>query len=129
MITNETENIKENRMANVQSEHLVFVAFNSRISAVDRDSGNIVWDWKSPKGKGFVSLMLDGDRLIASIQGYTYCLDPHSGGQIWNQEFKGFGYGHTSLVSTRSLSDRGPAVATTVAEQAAAAAQSSGITH
>jgi len=115
-------------MATVELKNVVFVAFNSRISAVDRDNGNIIWTWKSPKGRGFVSLMLDGDRLIASIQGYTYCLDPHTGSQLWNQPFSGFGYGFTSLMSTRGAADGEPAVAAAAAA-AAAAQQAAHTTH
>ena len=47
---------------------LLFVGFNSRIAALDRFSGEIVWEWKAPKGSGFVSMILDGDRLIASAR-------------------------------------------------------------
>ena len=39
---------------------LVFVGFNRWVVALDRYSGEIVWEWKSPKGSGAVSLLLDG---------------------------------------------------------------------
>ena len=53
----------------------VFVAFNSRAAALDRETGRIIWDWQSPKGRGFVALLLDGDHLMASVDGYTYLLN------------------------------------------------------
>jgi len=101
---------------------LVYVGFNSRIAALDRYTGEIVWQWKSPKGSGFVSLLLDGDRLIASVQGYTYCLDPLFGQQVWSNEMKGFGTGTTSLVSMNGTSGSSAAAAAVQAQQAAAAA-------
>ena len=58
---------------------LMYVGFNSRVVALERDTGEIVWDWKSPKGSGFVATLLDGDRVIASVQGYMYCLDALTG--------------------------------------------------
>ena len=36
---------------------LVFVGFNSRAAALHRESGEIVWKWKSPQGSGAVALM------------------------------------------------------------------------
>jgi hypothetical protein len=69
-------------------DKLIFVGFNSRVVALHRDSGELVWQWKSPKGSGYVTLLLDGDRLIVSVIGYTYCLDPANGNQIWFNELK-----------------------------------------
>ncbi len=82
-------------------ETLVFVGFNSRIAALDRSSGEVVWKWKSPQGSGIPSLLLDGDRLIASLQGYTYCLDPATGDELWRNPLKGMGLGLACLASAR----------------------------
>jgi len=83
---------------------LVFVAFNSRAAALNRDTGEIVWRWRSPRGYGPVALMLDGDRVIASVQGYTYCIDAATGRQLWNNDMTGFGLGIPCLTSYRSSS-------------------------
>ena len=80
---------------------LVFVGLNRRVIALDRNTGNIQWEWKSPKGAGFVTLLVDGDRLIVSVAGYVYCLDPATGEVVWNNPLKGFGNGITSLASAR----------------------------
>jgi len=87
-------------------DNLVFVGFNSRVLALDRDSGDGVWSWVAPKPRsgGFVTLMLDGDRLIVSVNGYMYCLDPGSGELLWNNDTKGCGTGVTSIVSVRGQS-------------------------
>lgn len=104
----------------------VYVAFNSRIGALDRYTGEIVWEWKAPKGSGFVSLLLDGDRLIASVNGYTYCLDPMFGQQVWVNNMKGFGVGTPSLVSASGASGSNSAAAAIAAQRAAAAAAAGG---
>jgi outer membrane protein assembly factor BamB len=85
----------------VELDNLVYVGFNSKVVALDRASGELAWTWKSPKGSGFVALLLDGDRLIASVQGYTYCLDPLSGEQLWHNPLKGMGVGLPCLASAR----------------------------
>jgi outer membrane protein assembly factor BamB len=83
---------------------LIFVGFNSRVGALDRDSGQLVWQWKCAQGTGIPILLLDGDRLIVSVQGYTYCLDPLTGAQIWQNPLKGMGLGTPCLASARGNS-------------------------
>jgi outer membrane protein assembly factor BamB len=107
-------------------EDLVYVGFNRRVIALDRYTGDIKWDWKSPKGSGFPSILVDGDRLIVSIQGYTYCLEPITGAMVWENELKGFGTGIPSLASVRgSSSGQSAAAKKSQADQQAAAAASS----
>jgi len=72
---------------------LVFVGFNRRAAALHRETGEILWQWKCPKGSGAVALMLDGDRVIAAVQGYTYCLEAASGRELWRNDMSGFGLG------------------------------------
>ncbi|MEX2112303.1 MAG: PQQ-binding-like beta-propeller repeat protein [Pirellulales bacterium] len=81
---------------------LVFVGFNSRLAALDRETGELIWKWKAPTGSGIPAILLDGDRLIVSLQGYTYCLDPVSGGQIWYNPLKGLGVGTPCLATARA---------------------------
>jgi outer membrane protein assembly factor BamB len=99
-------------------DRLVFVGFNSRVLALDRDSGDGVWSWVAPKPRsgGFVTLMLDGDRLIVSVNGYMYCLDPGSGELLWNNDTKGCGTGVTSIVSVRGQSSQSPLISATAIE-------------
>ena len=106
-------------------EDFVFVGFNSRVAALDRQTGDIVWQWKASNGSGFVSLLLDGDRLFAAVKGYTYCLDPATGQQLWLNPMKGFGLGVTSLVSSRGQSSTG-LLAQAAASAAAASAAAGG---
>lgn len=81
------------------NDSLVFVGFNSHVVALDRHTGELVWEWKSPKGSGFVAVLLDGDRLIVSVQGYTYCLDPNTGAGLWSNPLSGMGIGIPCLAS------------------------------
>ncbi len=81
-------------------DQLIFVGFNSRVVALHRDSGELIWQWRIPRGLGFVMLVLDGDRLVASV---TYCLDPATGNQLWFNELFGLGTGVASLASVRGF--------------------------
>jgi outer membrane protein assembly factor BamB len=82
-------------------DQLIFVGLNGYALALDRDTGEIVWA-NSEMKSGYVTLLLDGDRLIASTNGYIFCLDPLTGAIRWNNPLKGYGMGApTSLVSVR----------------------------
>lgn len=73
-------------------DQLIFVGLNGYALALDRDSGEIVWS-NSEMNSGYVSLLLDGDRLIVSTNGYIYCLDPLTGQVLWNNPLRGYGMG------------------------------------
>ncbi|MGI9014165.1 MAG: PQQ-binding-like beta-propeller repeat protein [Phycisphaerales bacterium] len=113
-------------------DSLVFIGFNSRVVALDRYTGELAWDWQSPEGTGFVSMLLDGDRLIVSVSGYTYCLDPIFGQEVWRNPLKGFGTGTPCIASTHAStafeSNQMIAAAANVIlqQQAAAAAAAAG---
>lgn len=78
---------------------LIFTGFNRRVAALHRLTGQIIWQWKAPKGSCYVSLLLEKEILIVSVDGYIYGLDPLTGGQLWSNPMTGFGTGVTSLVS------------------------------
>lgn len=101
---------------------LIFVGLNGYALALDRDTGEIVWSNDKLKG-GYVTLLLDGDRLIVSTNGYIYCLDPLTGDIQWDNPLKGYGYGTpTALLSLRGQSSQA------LLQQAVAASQAAGAT-
>jgi len=107
---------------------IVFVGLNGRVAALDRNTGKIVWRWRASKPRrGYVTLLvLDEYRLIASVNGYTYCLDPRTGEQHWFNELSGFGCGVTSIVALDKHNPHDPLVAAAAADAAAAAAAAAG---
>jgi len=100
---------------------LLFTGFNKRVAALHRDTGEILWQWKAPFGCIYTSLLLDGDRLIVSVDGYMYALDPFTGRQLWMNEMVGFGTGVATLVSVHGSSSA-HVLAAAAANAAAAAA-------
>jgi outer membrane protein assembly factor BamB len=98
-------------------DQLVFVGLNGYVVALDRETGEIVWSNDDLKS-GYVTLLLDGDRLIVSTNGYIFCLNPLTGRIRWRNPMSGYGFGTpTSLISVRGQSSQ------TVIEQAASASQ------
>jgi outer membrane protein assembly factor BamB len=87
-------------------DQLIFVGLNGYALALDRDTGEIVWSNGQMKS-GYVTLLLDGDRLIVSTNGYMYCLDPLTGRIHWHNPLTGYGMGApTHLVSVRGQSSQ-----------------------
>src|SRR4051794_21501646 len=84
-------------------DQLVFVGLNGRVAALDRDSGEVIW-YCSELTSGYTTLLLDGDRLIVSTNGYLYCLDPQTGRIVWKNPMTGYGTGIAHLVSVRGRS-------------------------
>jgi outer membrane protein assembly factor BamB len=119
--------IPEQETETMSFNDLVFVGFNKRVAALDRNSGAIIWEWQAPKPWatiGYLTMLLDGDRLIVSVNGYIYCLDPASGELLWNNEMVGFGTGVASITSVRAQPSSEPSMlaAQHAAHQAAGAA-------
>ena len=108
-------------------EALVFVGFNKRVAALVKKTGEIRWQWKASQGSGYVSLLLDRDRLFASVDGYTYCLKASTGEQMWFNPMKGFGTGVTSLACSGGHSAHSVLGQAAVADAAAASTASTGV--
>lgn len=104
---------------------LVFASFGKYVVALDRYTGEKAWQWKVPQGSGYVVVMVDGDRLIVSAQGYMYCLDPLFGQLVWSNPLEGLGVGVPCIASVNSSTAAGSAMASAaaaIAQQRAAAA-------
>ena len=80
-------------------QDLLFVGFNSRVVALEKADGRVVWEWKSPKGSGYAAVLVDGARLFVSVDGYTYSLDPLSGATLWGNALPGMGTGVPCLAT------------------------------
>jgi outer membrane protein assembly factor BamB len=110
----------------ITTDQLIFVGLNGYALALDRDTGETVW-YNDQMKSGYVSLLLDGDRLIVSTNGYMYCLDPLTGQILWHNPLQGYGMGApTAIVSARGQS---PQVLTAQAAAAIASAAASSSSH
>jgi outer membrane protein assembly factor BamB len=108
-------------------DQLVFVGFRSQVVALDRDTGGLVWSWRSPGGRGYTAVLLDGDRLMVSVNGYMYCLAPEDGRELWANPLSGMGVGVPCLASMRgSTANQYPLLAAAEADAAAASAAAAG---
>ncbi len=103
-------------------QDLVFVGLNGRVAALETATGEMVWEWRSPKGGGYVNLLVDRNLVIAGVNGYIYGLDPKTGDQLWFNELKGYGVGVTSLATLGGSTSQPVVLQAAAADEAAAAA-------
>ena len=106
-------------------QDLIFVGLNGRVAALESNTGEMVWEWRSPKGAGYVNLLVDRNLVIAGVNGYIYGLDPKTGDQLWFNELKGYGVGVTSLATLSGSTSQSVVLQAAAADEAAAAAASS----
>jgi outer membrane protein assembly factor BamB len=82
----------------MKTSDLIFVGIKGSVVALDRASGAQVWATHL-KGSGFVSVVLDGEKILAVCCGEMFCLDPRTGQGLWHNPLKGFGYGLASIAT------------------------------
>ena len=99
------------QQAKTAVSEMVFIGVNKRVAALRRDTGALLWQWKSPKGSGYVALLLEGGQLLVSVEGYTYALDASTGRELWANPLTGFGTGVACIATTVGSSGGGGAAA------------------
>jgi outer membrane protein assembly factor BamB len=107
-------------------QDMVFIGLNGQVAALDNTTGEIVWEWRAPKGSGYVNLLVDRKLLIAAVNGYVYGLDPKSGDQLWFNKLKGYGVGVTSIATLGNSTSQSVVLQAAASDEAAAAAAAGG---
>ena len=76
----------------------VYVGIKGGVVALDRGTGEEVW--RAPlKGRQFVTVLVDGDRIFAATAGEVFCLDTWTGNVVWSNPMRGLGWGLASLAT------------------------------
>lgn len=102
---------------------LLYVGIKHSVVALDIVTGIEIWRTKL-KGSDFVTVMFDGQALVAANAGEVFALNPQTGEVLWHNTLKGMGLGVVSLASSRGSNGSGtpPSIATETRRRAAAAA-------
>ena len=109
---------------------LIYVGIKHSVVALDDRTGAEVWI-ANLRGSDFVTLLWDGEALIAGNQGEVWRLDPQTGAVLWHNALKGQGRGVISLASGRhatTVSDTDASAAKRRRDQAAASTAAAGAT-
>lgn len=102
----------------------LYVGIKKSVVALNERDGSEIWRTEL-RGSDFVTVLWDGEALVAANSGEVWRLDPQTGAVLWHNQLKGFGRGVVSLASSRratSASDTDSAVAKRRRDQQAAMA-------
>jgi outer membrane protein assembly factor BamB len=107
---------------------LIFVGIKDTVLAIDDRTGAEMWRTELHTAD-YVTVLWDGEALLAANAGEVWRLDPKGGQVMWHNELKGLGRGIVSLSSSRrpsTSSDTDMAAKRRADAAAAAAAASAG---
>lgn len=79
---------------------LVFIGIRNAVIALDDRTGAEVWRAELRKSD-YVTVLWDGEALMAASGGEVWRLDPERGTVVWHSELKGMGRGLVSLATSR----------------------------
>ncbi len=99
----------------------VYLGIKGSVLALELSTGRRLWD-AALKGQGFVSVLVEGRRVLAATRGEMFCLDAATGRLLWHEPLKGYGWGLVSLATqSASLTPLAAAIEEEQRQQAAAA--------
>ena len=82
----------------MQRNDILLVGMRGQIAAIQRSSGQILWECELPSGSpNFVTLLCQDDHVYACTGGHVHCLALTTGALLWTNKLKGFGYELGSL--------------------------------
>ncbi|MCH5600353.1 outer membrane protein assembly factor BamB family protein [Niabella ginsengisoli] len=80
-----------------------FILSNGRVAAIDKKTGDIVWEIKlkeyvkTTTSYAVGQIVLEDSKLYVSVSGVIVCLNAKDGSLIWKNELKGWGYSFVSM--------------------------------
>jgi outer membrane protein assembly factor BamB len=86
---------------------LIFVGIKHTVVALDERTGAEIWRAELRSGE-YVTVLWDGEALLAANSGEVWRLDPVHGAVLWHSQLKGLGRGLVSLASSRQPSVGAP---------------------
>jgi outer membrane protein assembly factor BamB len=93
----------------VEPGDLLFVGIRGFVLALNRQTGDIVWQ-QQLKGWNTPLLAYDDSRVYATVEGEVYCLSAENGARLWNNPLKGLGTGMCVLLAPGGFSSDAPPV-------------------
>jgi len=84
-------------------DHLLFAGTHGNVVAIDKQSGETVWQTALPSSKYMlVSVLFEDDTLFCAAKGRVFALDPANGSLLWTNELPGLRYGLVYLNTAQS---------------------------
>lgn len=86
-------------------KNALFVLTNGRVAAIDKKTGDVIWEVKLKTHLGhnlsynIGQLTVEGDKIFVGISGYLLCLQTKDGSMVWKNELKGWGLQFISMAN------------------------------
>ena len=87
---------------------LLFIGIAGSVVALNKANGRQAWATRL-KGYGFVNVAVQDDRVLATVYGEAFCLEPMTGRILWHNPLKGFGRGLAGIAAAGSPCSGNPA--------------------
>jgi hypothetical protein len=80
----------------MKTEQLVFIGIRGSVVALNRATGQQVWETRL-KGSDFVNVILQDGAVLATCRGEVFCLNSLTGILMWQNPLRGFGTGLATI--------------------------------
>lgn len=108
----------------MKQKNALFIFSNGRVAAIDKKSGEIIWEVKIKeylkRGMNFYygQIFVEDNKVYVGTSGMLLCLNAKDGSMLWKNELKGWGYQFVAMANTGS---EGSATASAASAATAAA--------
>ncbi|HEY4361760.1 MAG TPA: PQQ-binding-like beta-propeller repeat protein [Bryobacteraceae bacterium] len=86
----------------------IFIGVHGSVFALDYATGRTIWT-TALKGSDFVTILVDGARILAATKGEVFCLDAATGHLLWRNDLPGQGWGVITIATATASSGMLPA--------------------
>nr|AUN35674.1 hypothetical protein [uncultured bacterium] len=92
----------------MKNKNTLFIFSNGRVAAIDKKTGNIIWEIKIKEYLGhsmryyYGQIAVEDDKLFVASSGMMLCIAAKDGSFIWKNELKGWGYQFVSMANVNN---------------------------
>jgi outer membrane protein assembly factor BamB len=93
----------------MKHKNTLFIFSNGRVAAIDKKTGNIMWEIKIKQYLGaagmshhYGQISVEDDKLFVASSGMLLCISAKDGSLIWKNELKGWGYQFVSMANVNN---------------------------
>lgn len=92
----------------MKQKNTLFIFSNGRVAAIDKKTGDIIWEIKIKQYAGrsmsysYGQIFAEDGKVYVGCSGMLFCLNAKDGSLLWKNELKGWGYQFVALANMGS---------------------------
>lgn len=89
----------------MKQKNTLFIFSNGRVAAIDKKTGDIIWEIKMKQYAGrsmsfsYGQIFAEDGKVYVGSAGMLFCLNAKDGSLLWKNELKGWGYQFVALAN------------------------------